>query len=98
MRRNIVIIVRCLTKPTELRAFAMLYADLPQFFAQVEQLLVRFGEDGAEAVADRALCAPSAEASSLYTALLKKLPGGRDAVMAMLDDQRTHVVERRSEE
>ena len=94
MRRNFVIIVRRLTRPTVLRAFAMLYADQTQFSAQVEQLLVRFGEDGAEAVADRALCAPSAAAASLYTTLLKKLPGGRDAVVAMLDDQRTHVVER----
>ena len=94
MRRNFVVIVRRLTKPTVLRAFAMLYADQPQFSAQVEQLLVRFGEDGAEAVADRASNAPSAEAWSMYAILLGELPGGRDAVMAMLDDQRPHVVER----
>ncbi len=94
MRRNFVVIVRRLTKPTVLRAFAMLYADQPQFSAQVEQLLVRFGEDGAEAVADRASSAPSAGAWSMYATLLGKLPGGRDAVMAMLDDQRPHVVER----
>ncbi len=94
MRRNFVIIVRRLTKPTVLRAFAMLYADQRQFSAEVEQLLVRFGEDGAEAVADRASCAPNAETSLLYTALLKRLPGGRDALVAMLDDQRPHVVER----
>ncbi len=94
MRRHFVVVVRRLTKPTVLRGFATLYADEPQFSEAVERAMVRFGEDGAEAVADRASCAPSAEARTLYAALLGKLPGARDAVVAMLDDQRPHVVER----
>lgn len=94
MRRHFVVVVRRLTKPTVLRAFAMLYADEPQFSASVERVLVRFGEDGAEAVADGASCAPSSAVRSLYAELLGKLPGARDAVAAMLDDQRPHVVER----
>ena len=94
MRRHFVVVVRRLTKPTVLRGFAMLYADEPQFSELVERVMIRFGEDGAEAVADRASCAPSGAARALYAALLGKLPGARDAVVAMLDDQRPHVVER----
>lgn len=94
MRRQFVVITRRLTKPTILRAFASLYADDPQFSPDVEQVLLRFGEDGAEAVADRASCATSAGARAMYVALLARLPGARDALAAMLTDQRPHVVER----
>jgi len=94
MRRQFVVVTRRLTKPTVLRAFAALYADEPQFGAAVEQVLLRFGEDGAEAVADRAMCAVSAEKRALYVALLGRLPGARDALGLMLTDQRPPVVER----
>jgi HEAT repeats len=94
MRRQFVVVTRRLTKPTVLRALAALYADEPQFGAAVEQVLLRFGEDGAEAVADRAMCAVSAEKRALYVALLGRLPGARDALGLMLADQRPPVVER----
>lgn len=94
MRRHFVVVFRRLTKPTVLRAFAMLYGDEPSIRDVVHQVLLRFGEDGAEAVADCAACAPGAEGRALYVAWLGRLPGGRDAVVAMLDDQRPHVVER----
>lgn len=94
MRRQFVVVTRRLTKPTVLRALAALYADEPQFGAAVEQVLLRFGEDGAEAVADRAMCAVSAEKRALYVALLGRLPGARDALGLMLTDQRPPVVER----
>lgn len=94
MRRQFVVVMRRLTKPTLLRSIAMLYTDTPSLSASVEQVLSRFGEDGAEAVADRISCAPSAEWRALYAALLGRLPAARDAVVAMLDDDRPSVVER----
>jgi HEAT repeat protein len=94
MRRQVVVVTRRLTKPTILRALAALYTDDLQFSAAVEQVLLRFGEDGAEAVADRASCAANAETREMYVAMLARLPGARDALGAMLTDQRPHVVER----
>ncbi len=93
-RRQFVVTLRRLTKPTLTRALAMLYGEAPDTSAEVEQVLARFGEDGAEAVADRIGCAPTREAREMYTALLRRLPGTNDALLAMLDDQREAVVER----
>jgi HEAT repeat protein len=94
MRRQFVVTVRRLTKPTLLRAFAMLYADLPVCAADTEQVLARFGEDGAEAVIDRIGSAPTAQVRTVYTELLRRLPGAVDALLAMLDDDREIIVER----
>ncbi len=94
MRRQFVVTLRRLTKPTLTRAYAMSYADLPEAQADLEQALARFGEDGAEAVADCFGSAPTRETRALYLALLGRLPGTNDALLAMLDDQREIVVER----
>lgn len=94
MRRQFVVVVRRLTKPTLLRAIAMLYGDEPQHAAAVEQVLARFDEDGAEAVADRAACAPDIATAANYEALLGRLPGTADTLLAMLDDERTGMVTR----
>ncbi|MDQ8154997.1 MAG: HEAT repeat domain-containing protein [Gemmatimonadota bacterium] len=94
MRRQFVVTVRRLTKPTILRAFAMLYLDVPVCAADAEQVLARFGEDGAEAVIDRVGSAPTMQARTAYTALLGRLPGAVDALIAMLDDDREIIVER----
>lgn len=94
MRRQFVVTLRRLTKPTLVRAYAMLYAEAPDGGAEVEQALARFGEDGAEAVADRIGCAPTRALRTRYTELLARLPGTSDALLAMLDDRRESVVER----
>ena len=94
MRRQFLVVLRRLTKPTLLRAIAMLYGDEPPLGAAVEQVLARFGEDGAEAVADRVACAPDAQTLASYEALLGRLPGTSDALLAMLDDERPAVVAR----
>lgn len=94
MRRQFVVTLRRLTKPTLTRAFAMHYADAPDGGAEVEQVLARFGEDGAEAVADRIGNAPTRDLRVRYTELLARLPGANDALLAMLDDERESVVER----
>jgi HEAT repeat protein len=94
MRRQFVVTLRRLTKPTLTRAYAMLYATAAEHRAELEQVLARFGEDGAEAVADCIGNAGSQETLALYTDLLGRLPGANDALIAMLDDQRDQVVER----
>lgn len=94
MRRQFVVTLRRLTKPTLVRAYAVLYAEAPDGGAEVEQALARFGEDGAEAVADRIGSAPTRALRTRYTELLARLPGTNDALLAMLDDQRESVVER----
>ncbi|MHB1095243.1 MAG: HEAT repeat domain-containing protein [Gemmatimonadaceae bacterium] len=94
MRRQFVVTLRRLTKPTLTRAYAMRYAETPDGDAEVEQALARFGEDGAEAVADRIGSAPTRALRARYTELLSRLPGTNDALLAMLDDQRESVVER----
>lgn len=94
MRRQFVVTLRRLTKPTLLRAYAMLYWDDQSMQSAVEEVLSRFGEDGAEAVADRVGCASTAEARAAYTALLGRLPDTADALVAMLDDERDFIVER----
>ncbi|MFA6168743.1 MAG: HEAT repeat domain-containing protein, partial [Gemmatimonadaceae bacterium] len=94
MRRQFVVTLRRLTKPTLTRAYAMRYAETPEGDAEVEQALARFGEDGAEAVADRIGSAPTRALRARYTDLLSRLPGTNDALLAMLDDQRESVVER----
>lgn len=93
-RRQFVVTLRRLTKPTLTRAYAMLYADAPDGGAEVEQALARFGEDGAEAVADRIGSVPTRALRERYTELLRRLPGTSDALLAMLDDHRESVVER----
>ena len=94
MRRQFVVTMRRLTKPTLTRAYAMLYGDAPECRDDVEQVLTRFADDGAEAVADCIGSAPTVERRSLYQSLLGRLPGANDALLAMLDDQREIVVER----
>lgn len=94
MRRQFVVTLRRLTKPTLTRAYAMRYAETPDGDAEVEQALARFGEDGSEAVADRIGSAPTRALRARYTELLSRLPGTNDALLAMLDDQRESVVER----
>jgi HEAT repeat protein len=94
MRRQFVVVFRRLTKPTMLRAIAMLYGDAQVQSAGVEQVLARFDEDGAEAVADCAATAPTSALAARYTALLARLPGTVDALLAMLDDARPGVVVR----
>ena len=94
MRRQFVVTLRRLTKPTLTRAYAMRYAETPEGDAEVEQALARFGEDGAEAVTDRIGSAPTRALRARYTDLLGRLPGTNDALLAMLDDQRESVVER----
>jgi HEAT repeat protein len=56
--------------------------------------MLRFGEDGAEAVVDRIFCATSADARAQYTALLRRLPAARDALNGMLEEDSPAVVER----
>ena len=94
MRRPFSVAVRRLTKPTLLRAYAMLYADAPEHGADVEEVLARFGEDGAEAVADQWGSAPTLALRTAYLGLLGRLPGTNDALLAMLDDDRPVVLER----
>jgi HEAT repeat protein len=94
MRRQFVVTLRRLTKPTLIRAYAVLYAEAPDGGAEVEQALARFGEDGAEAVADRIGSAPTRALRTRYTELLARLPGTNDALLSMLDDERESVVER----
>ncbi len=94
MRRLFVVTLRRLTKPTLVRAYAVLYAEAPDGGAEVEQALARFAEDGAEAVADRIGCAPTRALRARYTELLARLPGTNDALLSMLDDQRESVIER----
>lgn len=94
MRRQFVVTLRRLTKPTLVRAYAALYAEAPHGGAEVEQALARFDEDGAEAVADRIGCAPTQALRARYVDLLGRLPGTNDALLAMLDDARESVVER----
>lgn len=94
MRRQFVVTLRRLTKPTLMRAYAMLYADAPDARTDLEQVLARFGEDGAEAVADCIGSAPTPGMRAVYAELLFRLPGTNDALLAMLDDQRAIVVER----
>ena len=94
MRRQFVVTLKRLTKPTLLRAYAMLYGDDASCAAEVEQALARFGEDGAEAVIDRIGAAPTAALRTQYLALLKRLPAAGQALVAMLDDERPLVVER----
>jgi len=94
MRRQFVVTLRRLTKPTLIRSYAAAYADAPDGGAEVEQALARFAEDGAEAVADRIGCAPTRTMRARYTELLARLPGTNDALLAMLDDEHESVVER----
>ncbi len=94
MRRQFFVAVRRLTKPTLLRAFAMLYAEKPEDRDEVEQALARFAEDGAEAVADSVGSSPTSERRAAYAALLRRLPGTNDALLSMLDDEREIIVER----
>lgn len=94
MQRQFFIVLRRLTKPTLLRAIAMLYTDAPEYAAGVEEVLARFGEDGAEAVADRIGGAPTTAQRDMYVALLARLTSAHDALLAMLDDDRPVVVER----
>jgi HEAT repeat protein len=94
MRRQFVVTLRRLTKPTLVRAYAMTYLEAEDRRAEIEQVLARFGEDGAEAAADCAGSASNGEVRALYLALLRRLPGTNDALVAMLDDERASVVER----
>ena len=94
MRRQFVVTVRRLTKPTLLRAYAMLYGVAPEHGEAVEQVLSRFDEDGAEAVADRVGSARTAALRARYVSLLGRLPGTNDALRSMLDDEREVVVVR----
>jgi HEAT repeat protein len=94
MRRQFVVTLRRLTKPTVTRAFAMLYAEAPDGGAEVEQALARFGEEGAEAVADRVGSAPTRALRDRYVDLLRRLPGTNDALLSMLEDARESVVGR----
>jgi HEAT repeat protein len=94
MRRQFVVTLRRLTKPTLTRAYAVLYAGAPEVRSELEQVLARFGEDGAEAVADCIGSAPTRAVRALYLELMSRLPGTKDALVAMLDDQREIVVER----
>jgi len=94
MRRQFVVALRRLTKPTTLRGLAMLFVDDPSCADGVERVLRRFGEDGAEAVIDRVGCAPSLAWREQYTELLRRMPSARDALMEMVDDDHDFVVER----
>lgn len=94
LRRQFVVALRRLTKPTLVRAYAMLDAEARDGGAEVEQALARFGEDGADAVADRIGCVPTRALRAHYTELLGRLPGTHDALLALLDDQRESVIER----
>ncbi|MBI2408827.1 MAG: HEAT repeat domain-containing protein [Gemmatimonadetes bacterium] len=94
MRRQFVVTLRRLTKPTLLRAYAMTYLEAEDRRAEIEQVLARFGEDGAEAAADCAGSASNGEERALYLDLLRRLPGTNDALVAMLDDERASMVER----
>ena len=94
MRRQFLVVLRRLTKPTLLRAYAAWYTAVPEDAAAVEHVLVRFGVDGAEAVADRVACAPTATTRNEYLALLARLPGTNAALLAMLEDDRLIVIER----
>ncbi|MBW7934306.1 MAG: HEAT repeat domain-containing protein, partial [Gemmatimonadaceae bacterium] len=94
MRRPFVVTIRRLTKPTLIRAFATQFADAPDSRGELAQVLERFGEDGAEAVADCVGSAPTSELRALYTALLARLPEANDALLGMLDDDRPLIVER----
>jgi len=94
MRRQFVVALRRLTKPTLLRGLAMLFADDPSSADGVERVMRRFGEDGAEAVIDRIACAPTVESRDKYTQMLRRLPSARDALVEMVDDDHDFVVER----
>ena len=94
MRRQFFVALRRLTKPTLIRAYAMLYFDAGDDAPAIEQALARFGEDGAEAVADCIGSATNHEVRERYLGLLRRLPGTPDALLMMLDDDRVSVVER----
>ncbi len=94
MRRQFLVVQRRLTKPTLIRAYAMSYLESPEAAADIAQVLARFDEDGAEAVADCIGTAPDRTTRDAYLSLLGRMPGTNDALLAMLDDDRVIVVER----
>ncbi|MHB1311793.1 MAG: HEAT repeat domain-containing protein [Gemmatimonadaceae bacterium] len=94
MRRQFVVALRRLTKPTLLRGLAMLFADEPSCADGAERVMRRFGEDGAEAVIDRIACAPDLASRAQYTGVLRRLPSARDAIVEMVDDDHDFIVER----
>lgn len=90
-RRHFVLVVRRLTKPVILAPIAASLRDHPDLGEPAVAVLVRCGSDGADAVVDQALRAPSRAERAVFVQALERLPSCNDALVAMLGDARPHV-------
>lgn len=97
VRRGYVVTVRRLTKPVLLRPIAHLISSDPSRRVPTERILQRCGQDGVDAIVDQYIGSASTAERELYCATLSRLPGGRDALVQMLQDPRWYVVRQAAE-
>lgn len=90
-RRHFVLAVRRLTKPHILAPIAATLLSHSDLADATTAVLVRCGKDGADAVVDQALRAPTMASRDVFVRALDRLPSSGDALVAMLGDARPHM-------
>ena len=90
-RRAFVLALRRLAKPALLRAVATLVPRKPERRRDLHAVLVRMGEDGADAVIEQVTQAQTAEDRKTLFEALAELPAGVSSLVRMLGDSRWFV-------
>jgi hypothetical protein len=92
IRRHFVLTIRRLTKPRLLLPIARIFVDQPDRAHDAEVILTRCGTDGSDALVDQFAKAASQVERDTFLAALGKLPSADAALVAMLTDQRPHMM------
>jgi HEAT repeat protein len=92
VRRHFVLTLRRLTKPRLLQPIARIFVEDPGRAADAEAILTRCGTDGCDAIVDQFAKATTRAERETFVAALDKIPSADAALMAMLSDQRPHVM------
>lgn len=92
VRRQFVLTIRRLTKPHVLNPIARLLLDEPARADSSAAILERCGTDGADAVVDQYSRATTAAERQAFHSAFGRLAAADDSLVAMLSDQRSHMV------
>jgi hypothetical protein len=97
LKRAYVMAIRRMSKPTLLRAVAQLLPRKPEKDAAVMAVIVRAGEDGADALIEQLVGSQTVTDRRVYFNALVKLNAGITALIHMLNDTRWYVVRNAAE-
>jgi hypothetical protein len=97
VRREFLVTVRRLTKPTILRPVAVMLVTHPATASNTERILERVGQDGVDAVVDQYTGSRSGAERRIYAGVLSRLTAARESLVQMLTDPRWHIIRQAAE-